>query len=113
MQQKENKKIPKSRWPEYFKGLSEGSRGRLIRVSRFEGEMEQKALEEKLPLLALSYDPHHDGILFISAGKNQIEYEHEVQGPEQIWVDEDNDGRARSMQITDAEGTKTVVTFEQ
>jgi hypothetical protein len=107
------KKIPKSRWPDYFARLTDGNKGRLIRVSRFEGESEQKTLEEELPFIALSYDPHHEGMLSISAGEDRIEYEHAVQHPDQIWVDEDTEGRAKTMQITDADGNRTVVTFEE
>jgi len=113
MKEKEGKNIPKGRWPKYFSSFTHGNRGRLIRVSRFEGEVEQNTLEEELPLLAMTYDPHHDGIVSISAGKDVIEYEHPVSRPERVLVEEDDSGVAKSIEIMDAEGKRTVVTFEE
>jgi hypothetical protein len=113
MEEKQVKDVPKGRWPKYFASFTHGNRGRLIRVSRFEGEKENVTLEEQLPLLAVSYDDHHDGLLSISAGEDRIEYEHPVPKPRHVWVDEDEDGWTKSMIIMDAEGTRTVVSFEE
>ncbi len=113
MEEKGRKDIPKSRWPSYFAQFTHGNRGRLIRVRRYEGEREENTLEERLPLLTVSYDPHHEGILSISAGEDVIEYEHPVDRPERVLVDEDEAGLAKSMEIMDAEGKRTVVTFEE
>jgi hypothetical protein len=112
MEKMDRKSVPKSRWPKYFSSFTHGNRGRLIKISLFEGEREQKALEEDMPLLAVSYDSHHNGMLSISVGKDKIEYEHPISKPEKVWVDEE-EGWAKSMVVMDADGNRTVLTFEE
>ena len=111
MEVKDGKTIPRRRWPKYFSSFTHGNRGRLFKISRFEGEKEQTTLEEELPLLAVTYDPHHNGTLSISGGEDRIEYEHPINEPESVWIDEDEDGWTKSMIILDKEGTRTVVSF--
>ncbi len=112
MREKKNRKIPKNRWSSYFAQFTHGNRGRPIRINRFEGGSQEKTLEEELPFLSANYDPHHDGLLSIAAGQERIEYEHPVKSPQQVWVAQDTEGSAKSMEILDADGNRTVVTFE-
>lgn len=111
---KRNAQVPRDQWLKFFDQFAHGNEGRPVRLETFGGELGDEEIGRKLPLLSINYDPKEKGDrLTISTGKQQIEYEHEVDAPKEIWVEQDPSGRGEAMEIVSETGVRTIVSFEQ
>ncbi len=109
-----NAQVPREEWPDFFDRFVHDSEGRLVDLETFGSSIGDELLAESVPLLSINYDPREKGdVVRISAGHTEVEYEHRVPSPKEVWVEEDSDGRGQAMEIISENGDRTVVNFTQ
>lgn len=101
----EEKEIPREEWNAFLDRFTEEHRGRIMRISLSAEGMEEEVVRDEVPFLSASFDPHHEGVLSIAAGKDAILYEHPVQTAAALILRED------TLEIRDEEGRKVTVSF--
>jgi hypothetical protein len=99
-------KIEKARWTEYFDHLSNVTDSQLIKIEVINMEIGDQTEVENTPFNGISYD-EIDDIISVQAGS----VGHMVNQPTQVYVLEGDEG-LESMEITDAEGTKNILSFK-
>ncbi|OPY64603.1 MAG: hypothetical protein A4E57_03486 [Syntrophorhabdaceae bacterium PtaU1.Bin034] len=111
---KRNAQVPRDEWLKFFDRFAHDNEGRQVKMEQFGRELGDQRIGESLPLLAINYDPRSKGdIVTISTGRKEVEYEHVVEAPTQIWVGQDSAGRFEAMEIINEKGDHVVVSFEQ
>jgi hypothetical protein len=111
---KRNAQVPRDEWLKFFDQFARGNEGRLVRLEQFGPQFGDENIGKDLPLLSINYDPVSKGnSVTISTGRKEVEYEHTVDSPKEVWVDQDPEGRGHAMEIVSEDGSRTVVAFEQ
>jgi hypothetical protein len=109
-----NTRVPRDQWLQFFDRLARDNQGRPIRLETSGGEPGAEQIGRVLPLLSINYDRAAKGnVLTISTGAKEIEYEHAVTMPKEIWVEEHGNGRGKAIEIVSEGGERTVMSFEQ
>ncbi len=99
-------KIEKSRWEEYFDHLSNVTDAQLVTIEVVGLAIGDQVQAENVTFDGVSYDAAND-VIVVQAG----ELEHMVQQPVNVFVLEEDSG-LKSMEITDAEENKHILTFK-
>jgi hypothetical protein len=102
----EDHEIPREEWDAFLDRFTDEHRGRLMRISLSGEGMEEEVVRDSVPFLSASFDPHHEGVLSIAAGRDLILYEHPVRDAAALRVRED------ALEILDEEGNRVMITFE-
>lgn len=111
---KRNAQVPRDEWMKFFDQFARGNEGRLVSLEQFGGDLGDENIGKKLPLLSINYDPRDKGdVLTIATGRKQVEYEHVVDAPKEVWVEQDPEGRGQALEIVSEDGGRTIVSFEQ
>ena len=109
-----NTQVPRDRWLQFFDRFARDNGGRLIKLETFGGDLGDEHVGRVLPLLSINYDPPDKGNrVTIATGAKEVKYEHAVATPAEIWIEEDDGGRGKAMEIVSESGERTVVSFEQ
>ncbi len=109
-----NNQVPRNEWLKFFDRFAQENEGRPIRLETFGEELGDEEVGRVLPLLSINYDPGRKGdIVTIAAGAKEIEYEHTVAKPKEVWVEDDDAGRKKAVEIVSETGEHTIVSFEQ
>lgn len=105
-----NARIPREEWLKFFDEFASTNEGRLIKLESFGGDIGDEPIGRSLPLLSINYDPKEKGdVVLIAAGSKEIEYEHTVDSPKEIWVEQDQEGHGKAMEIIGEKGDHTIV----
>lgn len=111
---KRNAQVPRDEWLKFFDQFARGNEGRMVRLEQFGGELGVENIGERLPLLSINYDPRGKGdVVTIATGRTEVEYEHTVDSPKEIWVEQDQEGHGKAMEIISEDGARTIVSFER
>jgi Family of unknown function (DUF5335) len=112
------REIPTTDWKTYLRSFEELNAGRLVRLETAipagEGE---PVLGEHQPLigLELEFKGSDAPAIIITLGDPETQtpsLTHFVQQPTRLWVEEDDGGLARAVQIESREEGKTLLLFE-
>jgi hypothetical protein len=108
-----SEELSKDAWATYFTELSRGHPGVEISIEILGGEIGRGIEASSLRFEDLVYDQRND-VLEVAgstqAGASRQVLRHFVSGPQRIWV-ERRSGLPNAIEIDDAEGLKTLVTF--
>lgn len=108
-----SKSVPRERWGEFFDQFSNGNRGRHISIESISSELGDEELIKKAPLMAIIYDrPRKGDDLVIEVGQDQVTYAHTIDSPTEVSTGQDSDGVTLAVSISDAAGTKTLITLQ-
>ncbi len=111
---KRNAQVPRDEWLKFFDQFARGNEGRTIRLEQFGGELGDENIGRHLPLLSINYDPRSKGdVVTIATGRTEVEYEHTVDSPIEVWVEQDQEGHGRAMEIISEGGARTIVSFDR
>jgi len=98
------RKIENERWTGYFDHLSNVSGSQLIKIEIVSMSIGDQVEVEDVEFAGISYD---NDVISIQAGS----LEHMIKQPRKVYVLEDDDG-LKSMEITDAEENKHILSFK-
>jgi len=109
----QTKQLPQTDWLDYFANFSNGNKGRLISIEIVNMTDGDLPLTDDSPLLAIDYDPVNKGNnITISTGINTIDYMHTISVPNEIWHQQDDNGKVISLEIKNLANTNTIITFK-
>ena len=114
--------IDQQRWSDYLSQVTAGNRGRHISLDVVGQTPESPETTGGLapvvvdlgdaPFLSVEYDPVNKGnAIVISAGENEVSYEHPVENPVELTANLDPDGRLDSLEILDQNGARAKLNF--
>jgi hypothetical protein len=107
------REVERENWVEFLSLLSNGNRGRLIRIEVGDPSAGDEELAAALPLYAIDYDPVGKGNdLVISTGADAQTYSHTVDAPVEIRQLQEESGKVSLLEIVDQNGVRTVITFK-
>ena len=108
----ETKKIPTERWADWSTTLTNGSRGRLIKIELVGDEVGAEPLVDGVALVALDFDPVGKGNNFvISYGDEVAPSSHMIAKPVGLWQAQDGNGLVVSLEIEAEDGSRTIITL--
>ena len=108
----ETKQIPRARWEAWCDTFSSGNRGRMLRLEIVGGEVGAEAVAAATPLVAIDYDPAGQGDeMIVSYGEEADPSRHVIAAPVALWQGQDENGAVFGLEIDNAGGQKTIVTF--
>jgi len=104
------KQIPAEQWGEFFDTFTNGNKGRLIKLEVIDREIGDETPVENMPLRSLIYDPVGKGNdLTIEIGRDEVAYGHTIEAPNEVWQEQDENGRVVALEIKTEDGTQTVL----
>ena len=105
--------LPQVNWLDYFANFSDDNKGRLITIELIDMADGYQPLADASPLLAIDYDPVNKGNnITISTGIDVLGYMHTIDEPNEIWQQNDDDGRVMSLEIKNQANSNAIITFE-
>jgi len=105
-----NKQIPAEQWVEFCDTFTNGNKGRLIVLEVLDPELGVQTPVKDQPLWSLVYDPVGKGNdLTIEIGRNEVSYGHTIDFPNELWQEQDDNGKAIALQIKAEGGIQTIV----
>jgi hypothetical protein len=108
----QSKAVPRERWAEFLSLFSNGNRGRRVSIETI-SSTEDWRVASQAPLLAIDYDPVGKGDdVVISLGQDSLAASHVVEGPQELWEAQDENGKVVAVQLVDRGGAKTLLSFE-
>jgi hypothetical protein len=109
-----NAQIPRNEWSKFFDQFVQGSEGHLVDLETFGTSIGDEHLVRSVPLLSINYDPRDKGdLVMISTGHKEVQYEHQIPSPKEVWVEQGSLGDSQAMEIISENGNHTVVSFKQ
>ncbi|ABZ76943.1 hypothetical protein Shal_2384 [Shewanella halifaxensis HAW-EB4] len=109
----QTKQLHQADWSDHFVSFSNGNKGRLITIEMVGVAIGDQPLADASPLLAIDYDPVTKGNkLTISTGVNAIDYSHSINEPNEIWQQQDDNGKVISLEIKNQANTSTIIAFK-
>ena len=109
----QTKKLDQVTWLSYLGMFSKGNRGRMITIEVEDMVIGDQALTERMPLLAIDYDPVNKGDdLVVSTGVDAVNYSHTISAPDQIFELQDDNGKVVSLEVIDRNGARTIIGFK-
>ncbi len=106
------KPIPQSQWVEFFDTLSNGNRGRNIKLVVSEAGTGNLEPVKDTPLMSIICDPDGKGNdIIIETGRTEVNYAHTVSNPIEVVESQDENGKLIALAITDQNKAQTTVSF--
>jgi hypothetical protein len=108
-----SKQIQIEDWIEHLSLFTNGNKGRLVSISTEDSEMGNNRLADKLPLMAIDYDPLKKGDdILISLGGESADFRHEINAPVEMWETHNDLGVVILMEIIDQNNNKVILAFD-
>jgi hypothetical protein len=105
--------IPAARWQEWCAAFTDGNRGRAISVSLADHDSGAETLAERVLMIAVDRDPvNKSNDIIVIFGDEESPTVHVVSAPVRLWQIEDANGLVGTLEIEDANGQRTVLSFE-
>jgi hypothetical protein len=104
------RQVPRAEWHRFFDGFNRRHREDIASVSVLsEAYGAQKEVTD-LPLEAIVADPTGQS-LSIFLGNAATHVEHPIEQPRSVWVELDESGSERAVEIESKQGIRTIVEF--
>ncbi len=103
--------IAKEEWLRFADRFTLDNEGRPATVEIVAPELGAQEEAEAVPFVALTYDAKHEGEFIITIGREPDLVDHQVDDPEEVWVEETEDGRPMALAIRSKDGTQTILHF--
>lgn len=115
-------RISQELWSDYLDWVTAKYRGRHVSLDVVGQSSESPETTGELapvvvnlsdaPFLSVEYEPVNKGdAIVISAGENEVSYEHAVEAPVELTANLAPDGRLDSLEILDRNGARTKLNF--
>jgi hypothetical protein len=105
--------IPAARWQEWCAAFTDGNRGRSLSVSLADHDFGAETLAERVLMISVDRDPFNkSNDIIIIFGDEESPTVHVVSAPVRLWQIEDANGLVGTLEIEDANGQRTVLSFE-
>lgn len=106
-----NRQIPRAEWYEFFQEFSRSHEGWLVTVRVMNQRIGSQVEARQLPLEGIVADPEATSISIHLGRSPEKHVEHPVEKPLQVWLELEEDGAERALEIVSETGTKTVLEF--
>jgi Family of unknown function (DUF5335) len=107
-----NKHIPQDRWLEFFDQLTNGNKGRQIKLEIFDQDIGDQIPVESAQLWSLVYDPMRVGNnLTLEIGRDEVSYAHTINNLSDVWERQDENGKAVALEVLSEDGTQNIISF--
>lgn len=107
-----NRLVPRSEWYRFFQEFSRRYQGWLVTVRVLHPRFGSQVEARDLPLEGIVSPSDAFGPIEINVGGSaQSNIEHEIAGPEQVWVEVSEAGVEEAVGVVSQDGTKTIVEF--
>lgn len=110
----QTREIPPATWGDYLQSLGNQKAQKLVRISVESEELGSQPLAENMPLVGISFEEkgsEANAIELTLGGPEKPDFTHMIQDPAHVWIEEDEAGQVRSMDIENAERVKTIIFF--
>lgn len=105
--------VPRENWSDLLDRFSSTNRGRKVKLERFGGPSGAARIEEGLPLMGIAYNPEGKGdTVTISFGKLSLQFEHRIERPLEVWVEQHQEDQGPAMEIVDGDGGHVLITIQ-
>ena len=109
----QTKKIEQDRWVEFLGMFSNGNRGRMVAIEVLDMDIGDQTLTDAAPLFAIDYDTaNKSDDLVITTGLDDVDYSHKISAPVEIWVSQDDNRKASTLEVIERDGAKTILVFK-
>ena len=99
------RELARSEWQSYFDRMSESLRATQVGIEVASLSIGDQVVANQAALIGITYDPKCDDLMIITES-----LEHVIHGPNEIFVQESDDGVA-SIEALDSADTKHIVTL--
>lgn len=106
-----NRQIPHAEWYEFFQEFSRRHEDWLVTVRVMNQRIGSQVEVRELPLEGIVADPEATSISIHLGRSPEKHVEHPVEKPLQVWLELEEDGAERALEIVSATGTKTILEF--
>jgi len=106
-----NRQIPRAEWYEFFQEFSRRHEDWLVTVRVMNQRIGSQVEARELPLEGIVADPEATSISIHLGRSPEKHVEHPVEKPLQVWLELEEDGSERALEIVSATGTKTILEF--
>jgi hypothetical protein len=101
------RELDRDEWGKYFDRVSQKLGAMKINLIVLGLDIGAQLETERVLLQGITYDRHDDALDVFAEG-----LEHRIQGPKQIFVEEDASGRLVSCEVADADGHKQILQLD-
>jgi len=106
-----NRQIPRAEWYKFFQEFSRRHEDWLATVRVMNQRIGAQVEARQLPLEGIVADPEATSISIHLGRSPEKHVEHPVEKPVQVWLELEEDGAERALEIESATGTKTILEF--
>lgn len=107
-----NEQIERGNWLAFADQFSEENQGRPVSIEVVGEAVGEEPLAEKIPLMALDYDPGDQGEILITVNRDDEIFTHTIAGPTAIWLERSDDGKAIALEVVAEDESRTILRFE-
>ena len=106
-----NRLVPRSEWFQFFDGFSRRHQGRIATVHVFSPRIGYQTEARNLPLEGVVSSAKATGpiAIYLGAAPPGPNIEHEIDEPNQVWVELSDSGAEKALQVESRDGTKTML----
>jgi hypothetical protein len=104
--------IKRADWPAFADQFSQDNQGRPVGVEIASQALGDERMAEKIPLVAVDFDPQGQGTILVTVGQGETTMTHTIPVPETVWLRSDPGGRALALEIVADDQSTTILRFE-
>jgi Family of unknown function (DUF5335) len=110
-----NRLVPRSEWFRFFGDFSRRHRGWPTTVSVLNPKLGSQVEARDMPLEGIVSRADATGPISIHLGSAppRSNIEHEIEEPNQVWVELSEEGAEEALDVESRDGTKTVIQFSR
>ena len=105
------REIPYVEWPEFFHEFSRRHADWLVTVRVLDPRLGDQVEARDLPLAGIVWGTWESGAIAIHLGGSEGVLEHPIERPLRVWVESEDDGAERALEIESSDGSKTILEF--
>ena len=106
-----NRLVPRSEWINFFGEFNRHHEGRPVAVTVLSPGFGSQIEANDLPFEGI-VAPVEEGPISIHVGSRPERHvEHEIRDPRQVWVEMDENGVEKALDVESSDGTKTILEF--
>lgn len=99
-------------WPAFADQFSLDNQGRFVSIETVGQGLGGERLAENIPLMAVDFDPENQGTILITVNRDDEIFTHTIAAPKAIWLEGTEDGKALALEVVAADGSRTLLRFE-
>jgi hypothetical protein len=105
-----NRQVPRAEWHRFFDGFNRRHRGAIASVSVLTLAYGAQKEVTALPLEGIVADPAGGSLTIVLGGAGTF-VEHPVEEPRAVWVELDDSGAERAVEIESSSESRTILEF--